>query len=454
MPTQLQLRGGTTTQNASFTGLAREVTVDTTKHTLIVHDGSTVGGHELALADLSNVSGSLGATYGISAETATGGVNLRLTGSNATTDDVKLAAGTNVTLTRTDANTITIAASGGSGATYGISAETATGGVNLRLTGSDSSTDDVKLAAGSNITLTRTDANTITIAAAGGGAGSGTVNSGAANKLAYYPSAGTTVDDISAIEWNSGTTTLTVTGTVAADNFVAGGAGTPNLTSDTDLEIITNASATDKTFTFTLAGDLEFAQNGGLLFQGAGASQVTALGSLEIGAGAAGIELISVGGAVTLSPTTQVTVDGNMVINSGYQLKFNTTPIRVVPAPTSSVGATGDKAGDVAFNGTSIFYCTADYSGTSYPSTIVTSYSGAYPTIVKGTIPQPQAGWQFIYNSVIYVLAANAVENNPGEWTCELTGTITVTAGQPVTVGPAPVTDIWVKSAWTTTGSW
>ncbi len=49
--------------------------------------------------------------------------------------------------------------------TYGISAETATGGVNLRLTGSDASTDDVKFAAGSNITITRTDANTVTIAA-------------------------------------------------------------------------------------------------------------------------------------------------------------------------------------------------------------------------------------------------------------------------------------------------
>jgi len=55
--------------------------------------------------------------------------------------------------------------------TYSISAETATGGVNLRLTGSDSSTDDVKIAAGANITVTRTDASTITIesTAAGGG---------------------------------------------------------------------------------------------------------------------------------------------------------------------------------------------------------------------------------------------------------------------------------------------
>lgn len=53
--------------------------------------------------------------------------------------------------------------------TYGISAETATGGVNLRLSGSDTTTDDVKLAEGSNITLTRTDANTITIASTASG---------------------------------------------------------------------------------------------------------------------------------------------------------------------------------------------------------------------------------------------------------------------------------------------
>lgn len=53
--------------------------------------------------------------------------------------------------------------------TYSVSAETSTGGVNLRLTGSDSSTDDVKLAEGSNITITRTDANTITIAGSAGG---------------------------------------------------------------------------------------------------------------------------------------------------------------------------------------------------------------------------------------------------------------------------------------------
>lgn len=51
-----------------------------------------------------------------------------------------------------------------SGLTYAVSAETATGGANLRLTGSDTSVDNVKFAEGSNVTITRTDANTITIA--------------------------------------------------------------------------------------------------------------------------------------------------------------------------------------------------------------------------------------------------------------------------------------------------
>jgi len=45
MPTTLQLRRGTTAENAAFTGAAGELTVDTTTNGLIVHDGSTTGGN-------------------------------------------------------------------------------------------------------------------------------------------------------------------------------------------------------------------------------------------------------------------------------------------------------------------------------------------------------------------------------------------------------------------------
>ncbi len=47
--------------------------------------------------------------------------------------------------------------------TYTISAETTTGGANIRLSGSDSSTDDVAILGAGITTVTRTDTNTITI---------------------------------------------------------------------------------------------------------------------------------------------------------------------------------------------------------------------------------------------------------------------------------------------------
>lgn len=50
MSVQVQMRGGTTEEHASFTGIAKEVTVDTTKNTLVVHDGKKVGGNPLATA--------------------------------------------------------------------------------------------------------------------------------------------------------------------------------------------------------------------------------------------------------------------------------------------------------------------------------------------------------------------------------------------------------------------
>ena len=48
MATAIQWRRGNTSQTASFTGLVGEITVDTDLSTVIVHDGSTSGGHRLA----------------------------------------------------------------------------------------------------------------------------------------------------------------------------------------------------------------------------------------------------------------------------------------------------------------------------------------------------------------------------------------------------------------------
>jgi hypothetical protein len=47
MASQLRIRRGTTAQHSTFTGASGEITVDTTKKTLVVHDGVTAGGNPL-----------------------------------------------------------------------------------------------------------------------------------------------------------------------------------------------------------------------------------------------------------------------------------------------------------------------------------------------------------------------------------------------------------------------
>ena len=48
MSRQIQIRRGTATEHATFTGKIGEITMDTTNKTLRVHDGSTAGGTILA----------------------------------------------------------------------------------------------------------------------------------------------------------------------------------------------------------------------------------------------------------------------------------------------------------------------------------------------------------------------------------------------------------------------
>ena len=54
MARKLRPRKGTTLQNNAYTGALAEVTIDTTKNTIVIHDGTTTGGHPLpTTADLS-----------------------------------------------------------------------------------------------------------------------------------------------------------------------------------------------------------------------------------------------------------------------------------------------------------------------------------------------------------------------------------------------------------------
>jgi predicted acyltransferase (DUF342 family) len=91
----IQFRRGTTTEHNSFTGLLGEVTVDTTKHTVVVHDGTTAGGYALALegAALTTTTGSfssnvtVGGTLAVTSTSTFGGA-MGITGDLTMTGDV------------------------------------------------------------------------------------------------------------------------------------------------------------------------------------------------------------------------------------------------------------------------------------------------------------------------------------------------------------------------------
>ena len=60
MATQVQFRRGTTGEHSAFTGAVGEVTVDTEKKTVCIHDATTVGGFPLLREDFSNSNLALG----------------------------------------------------------------------------------------------------------------------------------------------------------------------------------------------------------------------------------------------------------------------------------------------------------------------------------------------------------------------------------------------------------
>ena len=82
----IQFRRGNTTQHNSFTGLLGEVTVDTDKKTLVVHDGTTTGGFPLAREGAAS-----NASSGSFTSNVTIGGTLDVTSTASFSDDVTIA---------------------------------------------------------------------------------------------------------------------------------------------------------------------------------------------------------------------------------------------------------------------------------------------------------------------------------------------------------------------------
>lgn len=107
-------------------------------------------------------------TYAISAETVASGAKVRLTGSDSTTDDISvLSANAGLTITRTDASTITLTNNNPAPVTFSLSAEAIQAGQRtIRLTGSNASLSDIAIIAGTGMAISNPTASSITLDAA------------------------------------------------------------------------------------------------------------------------------------------------------------------------------------------------------------------------------------------------------------------------------------------------
>lgn len=321
------LRRGPTTDRVAFVPLDGEIIYDSDLKSVFIGDGATYGGisvgtvpgsmsnsfANILVAGQSNVtadsyadnltlvagtgitlttdpltdsititSSAAGATYGLSAETTTDGTHLRLTGSDSSIDNLKFANGTGITVTRTDSDTITIATTV-TNTTYGISAETTTGGANLRLTGSDSSIDNLKIAGTGIVTVTRTDANTITI---NGSAVGGAVLDDLADVSLSVPTNGQFLR-YNGTNWYNATATLGG-GSVSSSFETIRVSGQPDVVADSSTDILTLVAGEGITITSNAVSDTITITNSSSLVSvapsetAAGTNQATATGLTSI----------------------------------------------------------------------------------------------------------------------------------------------------------------------------
>lgn len=144
--------------------------------------------------------------------------------------------------------------------------------------------------------------------------------------------------------------------------------------------------------------------------------------------------------------------------------------LRVGMPPASSKGQVTDKAGTVAFDGSYLYYCTQNYVSTDILLTVNTNpvpvndtyYGDVAATVVPfhGPIAGLEINQYFVFEDQQYTIY-DIVENEDIYARLAVTPQMDSTTKSHLTTGTvlnivtglAPTTDIWVRSAWTST-SW
>jgi hypothetical protein len=163
-----------------------------------------------------------------------------------------------------------------------------------------------------------------------------------------------------------------------------------------------------------------------------------------------------------------VSFNGSAAINIPT-LTDGANNLKIVAVPTALTGAAGDAVGNIAFDGTSIYYCTAAYVPNTYTGTFTISQS-ANPSFElqlsnnwqPGTSLSVLAGWTVTFNNgsgnitrtISFVNSWSNSQPN-GYWIVTLSSSWTGTSyiGDSFTLNPGTaLPNIWKKVPWIVSG--
>lgn len=134
-------------------------------------------------------------------------------------------------------------------------------------------------------------------------------------------------------------------------------------------------------------------------------------------------------------------------------MQFGNQRIRVVSAPVSSVGATGDLVGDVAFSSEYIYYCTENFGGITYSvlnafaeGTSANGVDNGY--LVPNTYQLPEVGWKVYYNGEVRTINQVNSSGIPDFYVIFVDSSLVIPGQATFSWGPTPTTNIWKRVAW------
>ena len=409
MPTQVQFRRGTTSQNNSFTGAAGELSVDTQLNVIRVHDGTTAGGH--ALITGSSTVTLTNKTINLTSNTLSGTIAQFNT---ALSDgDFATLAGTetltNKTLTSPTMTTPTL----------GVASATSINKVAITApaTGSTLTIAEGKtLTASNTLTLTGTDSSSVAF-----GAG-GTV-AYTANKLSAF--AATTSSELAGVisdETGSGSLVFsadpTFTGTVNAANLTLSGDLTVNGTTTTVNS--NTVSIGDNIIVLNSDEAGTPSQNAGIEVERGTSTNATLLWNESTDSWVAGVagsevDLVTTSGTQTL---TNKTINGSQLVagsvanaaltNSTISGKALGTNLDTLTMAVSGTGLSGSQT----------------YNGAAAATFTVTS--NATNANTASTLVARDASGNFSAGTITAALSGNASTVTNGVYTTD-TGTVTST---------------------------